>query len=494
MRDGNRTVAEVHGGSWESIGAHFGTKGALADAGVEYYGHADWDRSDGWRENGGFEIWSLKGGVKESFEGGSWASARAFWADSRYGLPEGIMTGRASDGKDYGDWRDAPRSSAGTGEAVSRVCGAALAAEGVVDDENRLSASLSLRRRKSTGYNLYEIYTFSTDAKYLNESSAGGFRNEFVSGADAGLDLVEADALRSKNEYSRFSGAAFARDEFFFTDELSLVAGARGEAFLSRDRYRGYFGEGVDSGGKGAAGGEAALNFRPRDDVKIFARWSSFYHAPLADEMFSAYGVPNMTLKPEHGGMVEAGVDFTALEEVDFGFTAYVSRLEDEIAYFNYANVNLEDETSRAGFETSLGWYREKTGSAGILYSFTEARFASGGVKGNLVPMVPRQQLRLYGEVFTHETLAVNGGCRFVGEQRYGGDYAGRGGMMPHYAVFDVGMRFMPTWPHLDGFTFAFTVDNLFDRRYCDYGEYFDPWYVYPAAGRSVMFSVRREF
>ena len=40
----------------------------------------------------------------------------------------------------------------------------------------------------------------------------------------------------------------------------------------------------------------------------------------------------------------------------------------------------------------------------------------------------------------------------------------------------------------------AFTVDNLFDKRYCDYGEYFDPWYVYPAAGRSFIFTVRYEF
>ena len=52
----------------------------------------------------------------------------------------------------------------------------------------------------------------------------------------------------------------------------------------------------------------------------------------------------------------------------------------------------------------------------------------------------------------------------------------------------------MPAWKRLDGFTFAFTVDNLFDRRYCDYGEYFDPWYVYPAAGRSFIFTVRYEF
>ena len=493
MEEGSRTVMEVHGGSWESVGTHFGTKGGLLGEGISYYADFDWDRSDGWRENGWFETWSLKGGVKQRFENGSWMSARAFWSDSSYGLPEGIYSGRSSYGTDYGDWRNAPRSSSGEEDARNRVYGASLAAEGVLNDENLLSAAFSYRYRKSTGYSLYEINTVALDLKYVNTSAIGGFENEFVLGAETKLDLVDAES-ESVNDYSRFTGAVFARDEFFLTDELSLAAGARGEAFSSRDRYR--LGDvlGTDGNGEGAAGGEVALNYRPRDEVRLFARWVPFFHAPLADEMFSAYGVPNMALKPERGHTAEAGFDLKMAEELTFDFTSYCSWLEDEIAYFNYANVNLEDETTRCGFEASVGWSREKVGSVGILYSLTEAKFAGGENEGNLVPMVPRQQLRLHGEVFLHDTFAINGGYRFVGEQRYGGDYAGKGGMLPHYGIFDVGMRFMPTWSYLDGFTFAFTVDNLFDRRYCDWGEYFDPWYVYPAAGRSVMFSVRYEF
>ena len=104
------------------------------------------------------------------------------------------------------------------------------------------------------------------------------------------------------------------------------------------------------------------------------------------------------------------------------------------------------------------------------------------------------QQLRVHGEVFLVDWLAVGGGFRFVGEQRYGSDFAGSGGMMPNYCLFDVGARVMPTWGWLEGFTFALTVDNLFDRKYFDYGEYFDPWYVYPGARRTFMFTVRYEF
>lgn len=55
----------------------------------------------------------------------------------------------------------------------------------------------------------------------------------------------------------------------------------------------------------------------------------------------------------------------------------------------------------------------------------------------------------------------------------------------------------MPTWKYLNGFTFAFTIDNLFDRRYADYGVYNGPWATdsfYPANKRNFLFTVRYEF
>lgn len=488
-----RTTMEVHGGSWDSIGAHFGVKGADGENGISYYSMFDWDRSDGWRDNGWFETWSLKGGFKQRFDNGSCFSAKAFWADSQYGLPEGLMTGKSSFGTDYGNWRDDPRSSSGTETARNWVYGVSFSGEGVINDENRIDAELSMRHRKSTGYSLYEVDSAVFGVKYLNDAEICGFGNEFVVGIDSKIDLLDVKAS-AENDYQRFSGALFARDEFFLLDSLSLFAGLRGAAFLSRDRFR--MGVMHDTSGEShnAVGGETGINLRPCEEAKLFVRWAPYFHAPLADEMFSSYGVPNLSLEPEHGHTSEAGVDWAVAEEFNFRFTAYYSRLEDEIAYYNYANVNLSDETVRSGFESSIKWEREKTGSAGILYSFTEARFAKGENKDNLVPLVPRQQARLFAEVYLHDTLAVNGGYRFVGEQRYGGDFAGRGGMMPAYGIFDAGVRFMPAWRRLDGLTFALTVDNLFDKRYCDYGEYFDPWYVYPAAGRCFMFTVRYEF
>ena len=62
-----RTVLDVHGGSWGAVGAHVGTRGGFEDAGATYFADLDFDRADGWRQNSQYELWSLKGGVRQHF-------------------------------------------------------------------------------------------------------------------------------------------------------------------------------------------------------------------------------------------------------------------------------------------------------------------------------------------------------------------------------------------------------------------------------------------
>lgn len=489
-----KSVVDVHGGSWGTVGTHLGTRGGFESEGVTYFADLDYDRSDGWRDNSQYELWSLKGGVKQHFENGSWLGLKAFYADSLYGLPGGIMTGCASDGVDYGDWRpSARRASDNNTQARNSVYGLTLSGVGVLDEDRHLDGSFSFRRRTSTGYTDYTVYTYDWNLAYVDETAIAGFDNRFTLGTDLTLDTLTAEAT-AKNDYTRFSGALFAHEEFWLVESLSLFGGARGAWFNSRDTFTSAWTRRTDSVTKGAVAGEAGVNWRPVEGLKVFAKWSHLYHAPLADELFSYYGVPNMDLAPETGDDFQLGADWTFLNDFNFNVTYFHTELEDEIMYLNYANVNAPDRTRRDGFETSLTWSRERVGSAGILYSFTDARFAAGDYKGNRLPLVPGQQLRLFGEYFLVDWLAVNGGYRFVGEQRYGSDFAGQGGMIPDYGIFDVGVRVLPTWGWAKGLTVACTVDNLFDKRYIDYGEYSDSWYVYPAAGRSFLVTVRYEF
>ena len=423
-----KTVLDVHGGSWGAVGAHVGTRGGFEETGTTYFADLDYGRADGWRQNSQYELWSLKGGVRQHFDGGSWFDVRAFWADSRYGMPGGVYYGRSSYGTDYGSWKSHAADASDTdAEAWNSVYGLALSGRGVISEERRIDASFSFRDRKSTGYTDYDVYTYDWKVAYVDETSLGGFDNRFTVGTDLKLDELWATA-DAKNDYSRFTGALFAHDEFWILESLSAFGGARGEWFRSRDIYISDSSRDRECKTKGSAAGEAGLNWRPVEDLKFFAKWSHFYHAPLADELFSYYGIPNMSLSPEEGDDFSVGVDWTFLEDFNFNATYYHTELEDEIMYLNYANVNAPDRTARDGFETSFRWSRDKVGSAGVLYSFVRSRFTEGDYEDNYVPLVPGQQLRIFGEVFLVDWIAVGGGFRFVGEQRYGGDFAGRGG------------------------------------------------------------------
>lgn len=503
-----KTVLDVHGGSWGTFGAHIGTRGGFEETGTTYFADLDYDRSDGWRQNSQYDLWSLKGGVRQHFGEASWFDTRAFYADTRYGTPGGIYTGRATYGIDYGDWKPvSSKADTSEDEARSSVYGLTLSGRGAFSDERRIDASFSFRDRKYAGLstygdNYYDVYTYDWKIAYVDETEIGGFANRFTAGTDFKYDDLRAknNGNNDKNDYDRFTGAVFAHDEFWILESLSAFGGARGAWFCSRDTYTntGIFVREKDRKTKGAAAGEAGINWRPLDGLKVFAKWSHFYHAPLADEFFplTYYGItkPNMKLGPEEGDDFQVGADYTFLDDFNFNMTYYHAELKDEIMLYNGQNVNVDDRTARDGFDTSLTWARDKVGSAGVMYSYIHSRFTEGADRGKYLPTVPVQQLRAYGEVFIVDWIAVGGGYRFVGRQRYDNDFAGLGGMMPNYSLFDAGVRVMPTWGWLDGFTFAFTVDNLFDKKYFSYAGYYDPWYVYPGARRTYMFTIRYEF
>jgi outer membrane receptor protein involved in Fe transport len=238
-----------------------------------------------------------------------------------------------------------------------------------------------------------------------------------------------------------------------------------------------------------------ALNWRPADAAKIFTRWTHFYHSPLADEMFSTYGLPNLDLVPETGYSAEAGFDLTVADAWTASATVFHSEVTDEILYSPYyQNVNSPDGTRRDGVELAAGWAREKMGSFGVRYTYTEAKFTEGAYAHRDLPLVPRHRLRVAGAWYVTDAWRVQGGWRLVGAQRCDFDFANVGGALARYHLFDLGVRYTPEIAWLKGFVFGFTVDNLLDARYADYAGYYGYRYVYPAAGRCYLFSVEYEF
>ena len=77
-----KTVLDVHGGSWGTVGAHVGTRGGFEETGTTYFADLDYDRADGWRENSQYELWSLKGGVRQHFDGATGCRAEYTTAEA----------------------------------------------------------------------------------------------------------------------------------------------------------------------------------------------------------------------------------------------------------------------------------------------------------------------------------------------------------------------------------------------------------------------------
>ena len=506
--DAPKTYGEVHGGSWGTFGAAAGTAGSLEDADIDYFADLSYDRSDGYRDNSGFDIWNAQGGLRKNFANGSFLRLSTFFNDSEYDLPGPLS---------WADYRHDPRKSVYGDWARLTTYGLNFSGTGVIDDENEVSfvATFSQRRSHYTNDDRFESYAYLRDyesdiwnyrfsPQYECTADLLGFRSDFLFGGEVKYNLLHGDAhdtypdsgidTRERYVTDRWTAGLFAHEEFWLLDPLSVVLGAR----LERDWNRNSIAERGRHANNFAAG-EAALNYRPIDEAKIFLRWCRFYRNPFSDEYRWRDGRQSEITRPETGWDVELGGEWNITKEWFVSAVAYYSETENEIHYnpFAMSNENSPWLHRREGIDLSFGWERDKLAGFRFGWSGVNAVKAEGDYEGNWVPGVPRQQLNLEGRVWLWNDFSVLGGYRMIGSRYAISDTPNANGRLPVASVFRAGFRYEPTFWRLEGLSISLMIDNLFDQRYCDYavasvtsGE--NAWY--PAAGRSFMLTVRYEF
>ena len=161
------------------------------------------------------------------------------------------------------------------------------------------------------------------------------------------------------------------------------------------------------------------------------------------------------------------------------------------------SNENSKWLHRREGIDLAFGWERDKHAGFRFAWSGVNAIKAEGIYKDNWVPGVPRQQLNVDGRVWLWDDFSVSAGYRLVGVRYAISDTPNANGRLSAVSVFRLGCRYEPSFWHLEGLSFAFTCDNLFDESYCDYAVASvtsGKNAYYPAAGRSLLFTVRYEF
>ncbi len=497
----NHGAVELHGGSWNTIGGSLAYRGGLKDEGLLYWASAAYDHSDGYRENSGFDIWNVNGGIRKNWDNGSWLRVSAFYNDSDYELPGYISRDQ---------WHTDPRMSTAIDDYYRRTTEGLNATVNLqLNDENAIKVANTFSKRHMQSHSIsygmsmdydYQIYSYEVTPQWINTTDLFGLENEFILGSTFRYDRNDVNtSWGSKGRLSRQDMGFFAQDTLHFTDRLALQLGGRYERFWLRDS--GY--NGATSRKNDEHAYDAALLFTPVEDLKTYVRFSRFFRAPFLDER--NWNGP--LLSPETGWMADVGADWTFLDEFNLGGNLYYSKLKNEIFYNPYyfgwygSNMNSPADTVREGLNLHFGWEREKVAGVQLAYSLVKAQFDGGGFNDKEIPGVPEQTISLTGRVYLWEECFVFGGYRYQTEEwaisdfNNTGAYAGskKYGRIPAYGVFHIGAEYAPEFVEwLKGFKFGFTVDNLFNKNYCDYVTYGTAYY--PGAGRSYMFTVRYEF
>lgn len=477
-------------GSQNTYGANFLTRGGYEEEGLVYNAAYDYIRSSGYRRHSEYGIHAANAGIRRNFGNGSHIGFKANYQNAYYDLP-GSLT--------FDQWKRS-RKAANNRDDWTRLWSYGLAFDSkIMLDEDRyvmVDGSFSHRYRHARMFawnndNEYSSYAYALSPRYVDETDLFGHASKFTLGTDLRFDTYADDPAAGRTmRFRRERYAIFAQEEFWLTDEFSLLAGARGELIGNRWKGRGGAGETRNHDIMGDF--EIAAIYRPVEGLKTYIKATRFHRSAFCDE--SSYTQDGKFLDPETGYSADAGLDWEFADEFKFDFDAYAMWMKDEIFFdpamapFGY-NRNSPANTRRFGIDTGFAWKRDKTAEASIRYGVVKAYFDGGRYDGNDVPFVPNHRLRAEAGWWICADLEIKGGCTYTSRQYVSGDFDNSSDRLASYTLFDIGLYYEPSWAK--GWKASFTIDNLFDRDYCDYA---GVGYYYPACGRSCLFTLSYEF
>lgn len=481
-------------GSYDTFTAYLNKRGLFED-GVSYQAHADWNRSDGYRENSAFETYDLSAHLAKQWNELRSLSLSTFYHNSTYGLPGSL---------DRETFTESPRrSTTPQDETEIQSWGMNLGGSSEAGEDGQFAANITASRREIDsaffGENYHsaltsEINSYALTPRYILTRTLAGHENRLTLGSDLRFDS-SSSTLKGLSygtpysniwDYDRTTWAGYAQNALSITETLTFSTGIRYERFFNRITGP----QQTDSASHGEAAYEAALLYQPQAFVKLFARAAHFYRAPFVDEVVGWGGIPNMNLNPETGLSLETGTEVTLAKEWTLSLTAYQMETADEIYYHLDAmgmgsNINAPYDTRRQGAESALRWQRDSVGSVALSYNYVQAEFIEGPYDNNTFPLVPLHTLSLNSEAYITPEVAILGGIRTVSSQYLDTDFVNAEEQLKAYGLLDLAVRYEPSY--LKGLRLLAGADNVLDKRYASYAgtsTWSGPYY-YPANGRT---------
>lgn len=200
--------------------------------------------------------------------------------------------------------------------------------------------------------------------------------------------------------------------------------------------------------------------------ITAWIGYDRVYRYPSLDEVAAYQGFAlaeplNRDLEPEAGDNLEAGLRWRP-GSWTLSATAFQLRMEDEIAFDDRLDLNVNlDGTRRRGLEAAAG-YETRTAGVQARISWIRAQFASGPHEGKAVPLVPGFQGVITGWIQPVPGLRLSADCVYVSSRFQGNDDANELRELDAHAL--VGLQ--AGWRMSERARLALRVDNLFDKEH----------------------------
>ncbi|MCC7017194.1 MAG: TonB-dependent receptor [Rhodospirillales bacterium] len=231
------------------------------------------------------------------------------------------------------------------------------------------------------------------------------------------------------------------------------------------------------------------LDHRLTEWLALFGRAGRSLRIPTVDERVSLapFATPIIDLRTQTSQDIEAGFRVN-YDRFDFQSSAYVMKLKHELHFSSatFSNVNLEP-TRREGVETIVGYRITDAIKLKGGFAYTDAEFRSGSFKGKKVPLVSdwTGRVGVGWDVFP-KMAALDFDVRYIGDRRFDNDQRNVQPLIQDHTVVDLRIG-----GDIDWFRWSFSVLNLFDTDYFDYGiastSVIGRYNAYPQPGRTFL-------
>ena len=321
-----------------------------------------------------------------------------------------------------------------------------------------------------------------------------GKDHTLIGGFEFYQDKIKDYLTKSAYSTVHYSGksltnrALYVQDEWNFTPEWKLTSGIR------LDNHSVYGNHNTPS---------FTLGYKPSEKVSYYTSWKEYYVAPNQGQVYSPqYNMPegNMTLKPETGKTIEAGVNYKFDDTFTGSFHVFKRDSENIIAFKTIDSsagmstlsgqyYNIAEEHAK-GFDVELRKLFDDHFSANAAYTYTYIDPSGSTTNPNQDGYLPRGAWNL-GLNYDNDKFntAINGRGVINRDGRKAQPVVA-GGILSTFWVWDISMNYKAS-KVVNAFV---KVNNVFDKFYTDQCYNLNPDQWYSAPGRNYQVGLQYSF